>query len=263
MEYLHAGPGYLILTELLAFLDITSKPYQTTFRIELPNGNTVNKTFEGLDYNSYNNGSWVTYYQIKEIELPLYLTQRQSQYWYKYLPDSKIMYFNFSRVNNQKGKPSIKKFISKLFDKIDELKPEKLVIDFRLNNGGNYNLSRPLVSSIKSRSWLNQEGKVWAITGRRTFSAASVACIFLKQETEAQIIGEVGRTHPNWADNNEYMNLPNSDFLIEYTTKIKAHWPEQPDLDHVPVDIEILPNFDSYSQGMDNVMEYIINKDLN
>ena len=169
------------------------------------------------------------------------------------------MYFNFTRVNNQDGKPSIKKFISQLFEEIDELRPDKLVIDFRLNNGGNYNLSRPLIEAIKSRSWLNQKGKVWAITGRRTFSAASVACVFLKQETQTQLIGEVGRTHPNWADNNEYITLPNSRFLIEYTTKIKVHWPEQPDLDHVPVDVEIPPTFSSFSLGKDPVMEYILN----
>ncbi len=101
-------------------------------------------------------------------------------------------------------------------------------------------------------------GKVWAITGRRTFSAASTTCVFLKQETEAQLIGEVGRTHPNWADNNEYMNLPNSDFLIEYTTKVKVHWPEQPSLDHVPVDVEIVPTFEGYSNGKDLVMEYLL-----
>ena len=258
MEYIHAGPGYLILTELLTYLDITENPAEATFNIELPDGSMVKKTFEGIDYSSYNDGPWETYYQQKEIKPPLYLSQRESHYWYTYLPESKTMYFNFTRVNNQKGQPSIKKFISEFFDEIDELKPEKLVIDFRLNNGGNYNLSRPLVESIKSRSWLNKYGKVWAITGRRTFSAASVACIFLKQETETQLIGEIGRTHPNWADNNEYMSLPNSNFQIEYTTKVKAHWPEQPDLDHVPVDIAITPSFEKYAQGIDQVLEYLL-----
>ena len=169
------------------------------------------------------------------------------------------MYFNFSRVNNQKGKPSIKKFTRELFKEIDEVRPKKLVIDFRLNNGGNYNLSRPLVEAIKSRSWLNQKGKIWVITGRRTFSASSVASIFLMQETEAQLAGEPGRTHPNWADNNEYMTLPNSRFLVEYTTKIKAHWPEKPNLDHIPVDVSIPPTFNAYSKGKDPVMEYILN----
>ena len=97
-----------------------------------------------------------------------------------------------------------------------------------------------------------------AITSRRTFSAASTMCIFLKQGTNAQIIGETGRTHPNWADNNEYMSLPNSDFLIEYTTKIKVHWPEHPDYDRVPVDIKVPLTFEAYAKGVDPVMEYIL-----
>ncbi len=259
MEYVHAAPGYIILTELLACLGISPSSEEATFHIELPDGKTKSKIFKGLDPETYQQGEWATIYDLNKIEAPMYLSQRRSSYWFKYLPQQKTMYFNFTRVNNQKGKPSIKKVIGQLFDEIDELKPEKLVIDFRLNNGGNYHLSQPLINAIKARSWLNQKGKVWAITGRRTFSAASTACIFLKQETQTLLIGEVGRTHPNWADNYEYMALPNSRFLIEYTTKIKVHWPEEPNLDHIPVDIEIPPTFSGYSAGRDLVMEYILN----
>lgn len=261
MEYLHAGPGYLILTELLAYLDISSSPTQTSFNIELPKGDVVNETLKGLSYDSYNTGTWVTYYEHNSIESPLYISNPASRYWYSRLPESNTMYVNITRLNNKKGGESIKRFTSGLFDQIDQMKPEKLVIDFRLNNGGNYNLSRPIVEAIKSRPWLNKEGKLWAITSRRTFSAASVACIFLKQETNTILVGEIGRTHPNWADNNEYMNLPNSGFLIEYTTKIKAHWPERPDLDHIPVDIEIVPSFEAYSNGSDAVLGYILRQE--
>ena len=257
MEYLHAGPGYIVLTELLECLGISDNPAEVTFTFGLTDGSTVVRTFQGLDPTEYSNGTWVTVHEKNGIERPLYLN-REGRYWYKYLPESKIMYFHFARVNNEKGRPSIKKFIRDMFREIDELKPEKLVIDFRFNSGGNYNRSRPLIDAIKEREWLDQKGKVWAITGRRTFSAASAACIFLKQETNAQLIGEAGRTHPNLADNNEYMTLPNSGYLIEYTTIVKEHWPERPDLDRIPVDVEIPVTFENYSKGVDAVMEYLM-----
>ncbi len=258
MEYLYAAPGYLILTELLSFLDIGNSREEVTFQLQLTDGKIVNQQFTGLDWNSYQDGQWVTLFQINQIEPPLYLSFHEENYWSQYLEESGIMYFKFSRLNNQKGAPSIKKFIKQLFTEIDKVRPAKFVVDFRHNNGGNYHLSKPLIEAIKSRSWLNEKGKVWAITGRRTFSAASVASIFLKEHTEALLIGEAGRTHPNQSDNNEYMTLPNSGFLIEYTTKVKVHWPEKQGLDHIPVDVNLPPDYQSYSKGIDPVLDYLL-----
>ncbi len=258
MEFLHAGPGYIILTELLSCLDVTSNPLAATFEFEQEDGSVIRKEFTGVTAQDYSQGPWVTYRSKHNLETPLYLSNTSESYWYRYIPESKVMYFHFSRVNNQKGKPSIKKFSKELFAEIDRVQPEKLIIDFRLNNGGNYHLSDPILAGIKSREWLNQKGKVWAITGRRTFSAASSTCIFLKQQTATTIIGEAGRTHPNKSNNNEYMTLPTSGFLIEYTTRLRKKWPERPDLDRIPPDIEILPDFASYKLGKDKVLDYLL-----
>jgi len=260
MEYLYAGPGYIVLTELLAFLEISDDPYSTTFTIETPEGRTVEQKFEGLAAETYSKGPWARITDLESAETPLSRTQPGVSYWYKYLPDEKSMYFYFGRVNNQKGKPSIRTFSKKLWAEIDAIKPEKLIIDVRSNNGGNYHLSKPIWTGIKERNWLNQPGKVWAITGRRTFSAAATFCVFLKQHTQAKIIGEVSRTHPNQSDNNEYMTLPNSGFLIEYSTRIKIHWPERPDADRIPVDVTITPTFEAYRAGKDLVLEYLLRK---
>ena len=254
-EYLHAGPGYLILTELLACMSITNDPQKARVSFESTNGDLIQKNFEGLTAEEYQNGNWR---YARESEPPLYLSNRKDSYWYHWLAKEGVMYVHISRLNNQKGTSSIKKFTSTLFEEVDQKRPFKLIIDVRLNNGGNYNLSRPIVEAIKEREWLNQKGKLWMITGRRTFSAASAMAIFLIKETEVTLIGESGRTHPNQADNNEYMSLPYSDYLIEYTTKIKKHWPERPQLTMIPVDIEILPDFESYRQGRGIVMEYIL-----
>lgn len=253
MEYLHAAPGYLILPQLLECIGVSDDPGKVKLSVS---GETVE--IAGISRDQYNNGKWSTTHSINSIERPLYLSGYDKYYWHKFLESEKTMYFNFRRVNNQKGKESIKKYIKKLFDEIDQVKPEKLIIDFRLNNGGNYGLSRPLIDAIVKRPWLNQSGKIWVANGRRTFSAASVATIYLKTETEAIIVGEPGRTHPNWSDNNEYMNLPNSNYLLEYTTRIKEHWPEKPDLDRIPVDVYIPPSFEAYRSGEDVVMSYIL-----
>ncbi|OJJ21471.1 hypothetical protein BKI52_13055 [marine bacterium AO1-C] len=259
VEFVYAGPGYLVLTELLRYLGISDHTQKVTVQIER-NGQTISRTFDGLDYNTYREGPWTNYFRQYQTQTPLYLSTQGAYYWHRYLAEKKTMYLNWVRINNQKRKPSIKRYIGKLFKEIDALRPNKLVIDLRLNNGGNYNLSRPLISAIRARKWLNQPGKIWVITGRRTFSAASMACVFLKNETKATVVGEPGRTHPNKSDNNEVMRLPNTDFLIEYTTRIKKHLPKHPDWDRIPVDVAIPPRFDDYKQGKDAALAYILDK---
>lgn len=257
-EFLHAGPGYIILTELLACMGITSDPLNVSFEFEKEDGTMVTRSLDGLNRSDYSEGPWATLWSQNEVSTPLYLSNNSDNYWFTELNQAKVIYFHFASVNDQKGKPSIKKFSKELFGRIDELKPEKFIIDLRMNTGGNYHLTDPIVEGILARPWLNQPGKVWVITSRRTFSAASTFCIFLKQRTTAQIIGEAGRSHPNKSSNNEYMTLPNSGYLIEYTTKIKNKWPERPDLDRIPTDVEILPDFESYKIGSDVVMEYLL-----
>lgn len=46
---------------------------------------------------------------------------------------------------------SIAKFTKRMLAEIDRLRPNKLVIDMRLNRGGNYNLSKPLINGILKR----------------------------------------------------------------------------------------------------------------
>jgi len=256
-NFLHAGPGYLKLTELLAYLGISKSTSGVDIVATLLNGTTKEIQMLGVTYDEYYKGNWNGLMEDNKIEHPLYLQNQYKSYWYAFIAEENSMYFHFRRVNDQKGDPSIKNFTKALFAEIDEKRPYKLIIDFRHNNGGNYNKSRPLIDGIKARPWLNQKGKIWAITSRTTFSASSTTCIFLKQETNTTLIGEPGRTHPNKADNNEYMNLPNSKILVEHTTKIKKHWPELGKLDYIPVDVEVTLTFHNYLEGSDPVLDHI------
>ena len=85
-----------------------------------------------------------------------------------------------------------------------------------------------------------------------------VTSIFLKRETQATLVGEPSRGHPNKCDNNEYMTLPNSGLSIEYTTKVEKHWAELGDAKWVPIDVEIAPRFADYKLGKDAALEYAI-----
>jgi len=259
-EILHAGPSYIGTPKVLSYLGIIKGESSVPLTIIKDNSVTEVINVESLSLEDYSKGSWIYYLEMNNIERPLKDKHADIYYWFEYLEADQTMYFNFKRTNNQKGQPSIKKTISNLFKEIDKVQAKKLIIDLRNNNGGNYNKSRPLVEAIKKHKYLNKKGKVFVITGRRTFSAAMVTSIYLKQETNAQLIGEISRAHPNKCDNNEYLELPNSRLSVEYTTKVKKHWSELGDLDHVPLDINIPVRFTDYKVGVDSVMNYILNQ---
>ena len=259
-EILHAGSRFLVVPEILKFLGVTDSTAEISLTLKDDSGSEVVKSVKSIDLKSYGNGPWKTYYDVNGIKSLLSSKYPDRLYWYEYQEKEKTMYFNLDRVNSQKGHPSLKKTISALFKEIDELKPEKLIIDIRRNSGGNYNKSRPLIDAIKKRTWLNAKGKVFVLNGRTTFSAAMVTSIFLKRETAAILVGEPSRGHPNKCDNNEYMTLPNSGLSIEYTTKVDKHWAELGDATFVPIDVVISPKFSDYKKGRDMALQYVFDQ---
>lgn len=257
MEFVHSVPTYMTLTELLAYLGCSDDITRCQLTLELMDGSKREVPINGMSIAEYSKGPWIGLLKSLNVETPLYSKDPQKWYWYKYIPENKLMYFQFRRTNNQDGQPSISKFRKEFFDVIDRERPELLVVDVRNNNGGNYHLGEPFADEVSKRAWLNQPGKVWIVNGRSTFSAAMVTTIFFKKKTKATLIGETGRANPNGTDNNEYMNLPNSKLEIEYTTRIAKHWPEIT-LDHIPVDVVVPPTFEKHKAGVDPVLEYIL-----
>jgi len=258
-EILHAGRGFLLMPQLLKFLGMTTDPASASLTLMTKDSSHVQQ-IPSYSIDDYTRGPWVRYWEMNDIERPLYAQNRSGDNWYEYIDTQKTMYFHYGKNNNQKGQPSIKKIVKRMFDEIDELQVEKLVIDMRMNRGGNYHKSRPLIKAITKRPELNKDGRIYAITGRTTFSAAMVTSIFLKKETNTILVGEPSRGHPNKADNVEHLNLPYSGLRIEYTTKVKQHWPELGALNHVPVDHEVRPTYADFAVGRDAALEYIFNQ---
>ena len=254
MEFKYAAPDLFALPALLH----QKRPAQNPDQLVLGLEEGQNVTVKALNREKIQSIKWVGVYDQLKVEPPLYLSKPGPRYWHTYLADRQTFYFQFNRINNQKGGPSIKKFVKEMFMEIDRLRPQKLVIDLRRNNGGNYNLSAPLIKAIAARPWLNQKGKLFVLNGRRTFSAATVTTIFCKRDLNGLVVGEPSRSKPNGSENNEYAELPNSKLLLSYTTRGKNHWPELGDARFVAVDIAVENTIEDYMAGRDRVLERAI-----
>jgi tetratricopeptide (TPR) repeat protein len=185
---------------------------------------------------------------------PLYLKNLDRIYYYEYLPESKTVYVRHSQIQDQEGE-DIPSFYSKVFDFIEKNDVEKLILDVRLNGGGNNYKNKPIVTGIIKSEKINKPGKFVVIIGRRTFSACQNLVNELSNYTNAVFVGEPTGENINFYGDNRPVQLPN--------TKINAYlsfawWQDKPQWEnadwtapHIAVDM----SFEQYRNNEDPVLE--------
>lgn len=256
IEYITTAPYLMVIPEVLEAIGIVSDPLKSNFTVITDNGKEQTIDLSSVSLNSYNRTDFVRVYS----KPPLCLESNAESNWFKYLAESGIMYVQYKTLYNQDHQRTVGKLTEDLWKEVDRLKPGKIVIDFRFCRGGNYNNILPFIQQIAKRPDLNVKGKLFVISGRLTFSAAAVALLYFKQQTDAILLGEISRARPNWADNMEEYDLPCSKLNFDCMDKIKTHFPELGNPDRIPIDVEIPKTFDAYRAGHDEVMDYIISR---
>jgi hypothetical protein len=187
---------------------------------------------------------------------PLFRQRPAESLWHTYLPDSQTVYFSFRRYPKCGLLGSCQEF-EDLMKLVDEKKPARLVIDLRQNTGGDSTkVRRGLIPAIKKRPEINQRGRLFVVTGRRTFSAALWNAIDFKKETNAVIVGEPPGERPNSYQENDEMTLPNSRLVVSYSTRYYKLLDE--DVPAFMPDKLIEPNWADYKAGRDAVMDWIL-----
>ncbi len=154
---------------------------------------------------------------------PLWLKDPQNEFWYEYLPDSKTVYVQYNKVGN-KDTETLEAFSKRLFDFVETNPVERLVLDLRLNRGGNGLLNRPLLLSIVKSAKINQRGKLFTIIGRSTFSAAQFMVNGLEKYTNTLFVGEPSGSKGNIYGDSRRIYLPNSGITVRVSVYYWQDW---------------------------------------
>lgn len=154
---------------------------------------------------------------------PLYLTQVQKSYWLQFLPEQNALYFQFNQVMNEETE-SLANFTKKLEQTLLEKKPAVLIVDVRHNNGGNGDLTPPLIAVLKNYEQ-KQKGKIAVLTGRNTFSAAQIFIAGVNRETKAVFVGEPSSSRPNFVGEENMLVLPYSGALGSISNRYHENIP--------------------------------------
>ena len=120
-------------------------------------------------------GPNVSFRELLGDDLPTYFNRpilsSGDQFRFEHLGQGRPFYLQLNSVG-ESAVGEFKASCERLFAAFESSEADRLVIDLRLNSGGNNQILLPLIHGIIQRPALNQAGKLFVIIGRQTFSAA-------------------------------------------------------------------------------------------
>lgn len=200
-------------------------------------------------------------YEFSELQKWKYLrpTDKQSfaakypekTVWFEAIPNSNALYFDLSTYPT---KDEMKKVAKSLADEIERNSYKTLLIDLRNNGGGNFTIGQELVNITKA-SVLKKKLDVYVAINRATYSAAVANATHFKSAFNAKYIGEISGGRPNGYQESMPFILPNS--KIPASVSVKNYKFQDENTAGLIPDIELLPEWNSYKNGIDRVLEFI------
>lgn len=255
------GWHYLGTPEVLHAQGVT-KTLMSNITLTLEkNGKVFEQTFEPFEGEGYpGNYSFVD--QVEgwvsardQSSTPLWLQQLDRIYFYEYLPEQKAVYIRHSQIQDDEQE-AIPAFYERVFQFVEENDVEKLILDVRLNGGGNNYKNKPIVTGV-IQSKINQPGKFFVVLGRRTYSACQNLVNELHTYTEAVFVGEPTAENINFYGDNRTVELPNSGLKPRLSF---AWWQDKPqweNQDWLPPHLATDLSFAQYAANEDPALDVI------
>jgi tetratricopeptide (TPR) repeat protein len=166
-------------------------------------------------------GEYVGPFDTLGEKQPLYARYQGDRirfYWFEHLADDRAVYLQVNQVMDQPDHDeTFSQFSARMWDYIDRNAGDidKLIIDLRFDNGGNALVVLPFINEIMKRDYINREGGLFVISGKRTYSAASIFMYELAVHTQAIVVGEPDGCGSDLFSNSRLAgNLPNSGFPL-------------------------------------------------
>lgn len=178
----------------------------------------------------------------------LYLQRPDQDFWCNYLSASRTGYCNFRSYKD------LKHTARALTDLMQHYHPESLVIDLRLNAGGDFDKGlKYVVNPIRHMSRINRPGHLFVLIGPRTFSAAMANAAHFRKRTKAILVGQPIGEKPNSYQEAREMVLPNSRWVARYSIRFYRFVRGEENL--IRPDKEITETWADFQAGRDPVME--------
>ncbi|HEV2762407.1 MAG TPA: hypothetical protein VGV38_05370 [Pyrinomonadaceae bacterium] len=165
---------------------------------------------------------WADMRDEAKTPTPLWLKEPRNKFRYEYLPESRAVYVQLNEVGN-KDEETLADFSKRLFAFVEANPVEKMVLDLRLNRGGNGELLRPFVVGLL-KSKVDRPGRLFALIGRSTWSAAQFLNDHLERWTNVVFVGEPSGSKGNTYGDSRRITLPNSGLTVRVSVYYWQMW---------------------------------------
>ena len=240
--------------EILAVFGLLADPETITLSLKLPNGRSEVTTIHPLPVQSEAAGPILK--NAFRDNMPLHLSDTESHYHARYLPAQNMVYVAINEIGNAESGPSLVEFIGEQVA-LAEQKNARLVIDLRHNFGGDGSYNRGIVLNLVQSDAINQYGRSFVLTGRRTFSAAQMLLNELEQYSRAIFVGEPSGSRPDHFGDSKQQQLEHSGLTLRVSS---LHWSSWMANDGREATIPLIPapwTSAAYFSGADPALEAI------
>jgi hypothetical protein len=142
----------------------------------------------------------------------LWLRERTSLFFARGLPQSQAYYVRINGIANSPGE-ALGAFVERVLHDAAAAGAHRLILDLRMNGGGNNGLLPPVVRALV-KSGFDQPDRLFFLVGRHTFSAAQNLVNQLERYTRGTFVGEPTGARPNHYGEARRLVLPNSGLTV-------------------------------------------------
>lgn len=180
-----------------------------------------------------------------------YLSRIDDALWWQRLSDLETQYVQYNRVEHLPAA-----LLDDLRNVLHEPDVARIVLDLRHNYGGELTALDP-VQALFEDPPLDQRDRLFVLTGRNTFSAASLLVARLDRDTQAVIVGEpMGGCPTIWSDSSDLL-LPSSGIVVSVAGDVAVGVdPADPRLTVEP-DVAVALTRGDWADGRDPALDLI------
>ena len=183
------GPLYMRVSELLAGLGIIEGSGPAIFSLVDRAGRATDETIEPIaveDDVAWNSG---LPHRLPPRDVP-WLRDQAKSIWWQYLADSGTLYVQYNEVVDSSS------VADRIIERVRQGGVARVVVDLRNNGGGDNHRYVPLLNVLQDPA-VDRPGRLFALIGRVTFSAAGNFAAELEQTTHVIFAGESMGSSPN------------------------------------------------------------------
>ncbi|ANM31365.1 hypothetical protein ABI59_19975 [Acidobacteria bacterium Mor1] len=153
-------------------------------------------------------------------EVPFARQYPDRKRWHAQVPGKKAWYVQLDEIEMFPDTPTAD-FFAEALDQARRHRADRLLLDLRSNTGGSGSFNAAIVNAL-ARSEYNAYGRLFVLTGRETFSAASMLMVALEEYVNAIFVGEPSGARPTTYGDPRRLRLPHSGLTLRTSTLV---WP--------------------------------------